>query len=542
MNMLKRVMLAGIMGAMAETLAACDRSTPQEAEGPNINLAVETSSGKVAGLDEAGIAVFRGIPYAAAPVGDLRWKPPQKAAAWAGVRDAKTFGPGCVQLPPDPSGPPGIPGASLSEDCLFLNIWVPPHESSEKLPVMVHIHGGGLQSGGADFKGALSVDGDGMAKRGIVYVSIQYRLGVMGFMAHPQLTRESPEGVSGNYGLLDQIAALEWVRDNIAAFGGDPGRVTIFGGSGGATACLYLMTSPKAEGLFHGVISQSALGLVIPPRTVLKQAESIGAGMGPDVSALRAMPPEQILQKMAALPPALRDPIGFPFFPNVDGVVLPDQPALLFATGRVAKVPLIAGWASEDGGVGLAGVGPMSVEAWKGFAQAAMPAAPEKFLATFPAATDADVPRATARFFTDWGFAYDAYTSTRAVARAGGRAWLYEFSRANPRIWPAPPGVNRGAFHASDMAYAIGHYEGEVTAPDVYNEMDRAIGQAMTGAWVQFARTGDPNGPGLKEWRPVGSGVLERMEFGDHVGMGSPANAQALKVLDGILDGSSAPH
>jgi para-nitrobenzyl esterase len=222
--------------------------------------------------------------------------------------------------------------------------------------------------------------------------------------------------------------------------------------------------------------------------------------------------------------------------------VLPDQPALMFATGRVAKVPVIAGWASEDGSVMSASLPPSpTVKDWQAFVRQTLPMAADAVFATFPTKTDADVGRAALRFFSDWSFAYDAYASMRAVAQNGGKAWLYEFTRANPRIWPAPQGVERGAFHASDMAYAIGHYEGEVTPPEVYDETDRVIGRAMTGAWVQFVKTGNPNGPGLAEWRNVAPGSTERMEFGEKLGMGPPTNAAALNAYDQLLAKLAAP-
>ena len=306
---------------------------------------VKTVSGAVKGTTstDGRLRIFRGIPYAAPPVGELRWKAPSPAAAWEGIRDATEAGPHCVQGPIFGDITFSRPA---SEDCLNLNIWTPATAPGDRLPVMVWIHGGGFQAGAGPEP---RHDGDALARKGIVVVTLNYRLGVFGFLAHPELTRESGRQASGNYGLLDQVAALRWVRDNIAAFGGDPGNVTIFGESAGSFAVSALMASPIASGLFHRAIGESGAyfttgsgTLALQPLSVTEQqgvtfASSVGAET---LAALRAKPAEELLKVALKTQPW--------FTPNLDGYVLSEDVAAIYAAGKQARVPLLAGWNADE--------------------------------------------------------------------------------------------------------------------------------------------------------------------------------------------------
>jgi para-nitrobenzyl esterase len=311
---------------------------------------VRTETGFVSGVQGRSpeIRVFKGIPYAAPPVGSLRWRPPQPAAKWAGVRSAGQFSDACAQQEP-PDGQPA------SEDCLYLNVWTPGKSADDRLPVMFWIHGGGLRSGAASM---IHYDGEALAKRGVVLVSINYRLGWLGYFAHPELTRESERNVSGNYGLLDQIAALQWVHKNIAAFGGDPNKVTIFGQSGGSRSANALVVSPLAKGLFRGVIAESHT--LFPKALSLLDAEKLGARFAESQGAtslaqLRAKPAKDLVKGTAATA----------YSPNVDGWVLPADPYTVFAEGKQNDVSLLAGSNADD-----AQEPPLSFEAQTFLAQA----------------------------------------------------------------------------------------------------------------------------------------------------------------------------
>src|SRR5580692_807685 len=304
---------------------------------------VKTGSGALEGTgpQASGVREFKGIPFAQPPIGSLRWRAPQSVAAWNGVRQAKEFGPRCMQQPI--YGDMGFRSNGMSEDCLYLNVWTPAKSGGEKLPVMVYFFGGGFMAGdGSEPR----YDGESMATKGIVAITVNYRLGVFGFLAHPELTKESPHHVSGNYALLDQNAALQWVHQNIAAFGGDPGRVTIAGESAGSIAVSAQMASPLSKDLIAGAIGESGSILGALPAGPLAAAEEQGAkfltAVGTaDVAALRAMPADQLVTAAGKQ--------GMPRFnPVVDGYFFPQAPAAIFAAGKQADVPLLAGWNSEE--------------------------------------------------------------------------------------------------------------------------------------------------------------------------------------------------
>jgi para-nitrobenzyl esterase len=447
-----------------------------------LDLTVTIASGRLRGAG-GGVASFKGIPYAAAPVGRLRWRAPEDPAAWRNIRDATQFGPQCPQ--PQPS-------AAVNEDCLSLNVWTSARSASERLPVMVWIHGGGF------FRGSGSnpaYDGEALARRGVVLVTLNYRLGALGFLTHPALSRESARGVSGNYGLLDQIAALRWVQQNIAHFGGDPANITVFGESGGANSICILMVSPLAKGLFHRAILQS-LPLMFQPMRRLREAyagvasaEADGASRVADIDLARRMSAEEIVNQFA---PAPTLSTGVHFYPVVDGWLLPEDPAVLIQAQGRTLVPVLMGYGADEGNFFLANA-PNSLSGFQAFAAHKFPQTPfESILAMYPAKTDAEAPMALAQFFGD----YELLTSTVLTARAMARrnnVYLYQFSRVGPRsrrLW-------NGAAHTADIPYVFDH----VAIPsDDFDPSDMAVSEAMVGAWVHFAKAGNPNGPNLPEW------------------------------------------
>ena len=484
-------------GAAAALLLLAAAATGASAE------PVKTTGGLVEGttIGDSEIRIYKSIPFAAPPVGELRWQAPRPASPWQGVRSEREFGPRCLQgkIFDD------IVFDSLSEDCLTLNIWTPARTAADKLPVMVWIHGGGFQAGaGAEPRH----DGEAFARKNVVLVTVNYRLGVFGFLAHPELTRESGRHASGNYGLLDQVAALEWVRDNIATFGGDPGNVTIFGESAGSFAVSALMASPLARGLFHKAIGQSGAfftterGTLAPRR--LADAEQAGvkfaAGLGAEsLAALRAKSGDEVLQAAMKTQPW--------FSPIVDGYFLPETVQTVFAAGRQAQVPLLAGWNADEIRAGVV-LGPRKPTAQsfvedtrKRFGEHA-----DAILQSYPAGTDAEALESAAALGSDMFIGYATWKWLE-MHRETGRATVYRYSF--DRKIPVPPGhtVNGvaatsrdiGARHAGEIEYVFGALERSL--PKVpWEEADRRLSDAMTTYWANFARSGNPNGTGVPEW------------------------------------------
>jgi para-nitrobenzyl esterase len=462
---------------------------------------VRTTAGVVAGTaepDGRGLA-FRGIPFAAPPVGDRRWREPQPVAPWPGVRQATAFGPRCEQ---GPIYDDMVFRDQPSEDCLYLNVWTPARSPAEKRPVMVWIHGGGFQAGSASEP---RQDGARLAGKGVVVVSFNYRLGVFGFFAHPSLTKESGRGASGNYGLLDQVAALRWVRDNVAAFGGDPGNVTIFGESAGSLSVSALVASPLARGLFHRAIGESGAYLgrgVLEPMSLAaseemgsKFAASIGAESLP---ALRAKPADEILPASLEVQPW--------FAPTVDGYALPRDPNALYAAGEQAHVPLLAGSNADEvrAGVVLAREKP-TAKSFTEQIRSRFGGAAGAVLEVYPAGSDAEALESAAAFAGDMFLSYGTWKWTDVHGRTGGSAvYRYEFDRKIPvapgtKVDGVPAtAADVGACHAGEIEYVFGTLD---SRPDVpWEPADRQISERMMAYWSNFARTGDPNGPGLPPW------------------------------------------
>jgi para-nitrobenzyl esterase len=460
---------------------------------------VAAPAGTVTGSEAKGVRVFKGIPYAAPPVGKLRWAPPQPALAWDGARDATRFGAACLQ--PKPRGPSiyGWDLPAMSEDCLSLNIWAP--EDAANAPVFVWIHGGALTSGSG---GDPLYDGSALAARGIVVVSINYRLGALGWLAHPALSAESVDGVSGNYGLLDQIAALQWVKRNIGAFGGSAGNVTIAGESAGALSVMYLMTAPQARGLFHKAVAQSAymvsapalrgaLNGMVPAET---QGADLAAKLGAaDLAALRAMPAEEIAEKAPAT--------GYFPFPVIDGQVVPRQLVDSFDRNEQAAVPILAGFnAGEIRSLRfLLPKPPAGVAAYEAAVRTGYGDLAGAFLARYPAkAIEESMLAATRDAMYGW-------TSERLVsnqAALGQGAYYYYFDHG----YPAMQEWNLHAFHAAELPYVFGT-AGRTPPlwpkiPDSLTE--RKLAGAMGDYWASFAATGIPRAKDAPDWPSYADG------------------------------------
>jgi para-nitrobenzyl esterase len=463
------------------------------------SLRIKTDKGEVEGelTADKQVRAFKGIPYAAPPVGDLRWQPPQPAEKWRRTLEAKEFGSHCIQSGSYNDMVFHDPGPS--EDCLTLNVWAPAKVKPGTLPVMVWIYGGGFAAGGTS---EARQDGQFLAHRNVVIVSMNYRLGIFGFFAHPELTAESSHHASGNYGLLDQTAALTWVRDNIAAFGGDPSNVTIFGESAGSISVSAQMASPIARGLFSKAIGESGgafstTGLTFDPREEVEQrnmAFAQAAFNTTSLAALRKLPTDTILQAATAktTPPPPR------FAPNVDGYFLPDSVPNLYAAGHQAHVPLLAGWnADEARGQVILAKTPTTADTFAATAQTEFGASAQKFLAAYPATTDAEAVTSAGDYASDRFIAYSTWRWLEAHAETG-KSPVYRY-----RLDLGSPGDKYhstliGAFHSDDIEYVFGTLDSRAEA--TWRPEDRKLSDLIGTYWTNFARTGDPNAPGLPIW------------------------------------------
>jgi para-nitrobenzyl esterase len=454
-------------------------------------LTVKTAQGKVRGktINDGKVKAFLGLPYAAPPVGDLRWKAPEPPARWKGVRDATVYGPHCAQnsVFADMIFEDSVP----SEDCLYLNVYAPSDaKAKSKLPVMFWIHGGGYAGGAASEP---RHNGDFLPLKGVVLVTINYRSGVFGFLATNELAREG-DGAAGNYGLMDMIAALHWVNANIAKFGGDPDNVTIFGESAGSFAVSTLMASPMAQGLFEKAIGESGAafpgGLSLGGETVDEQTKEGDAWMdsvgAKSLKELRAMPTSEILAGAAKK--------GAPnFFPDIDGRVLNQSVAETFAEGKQARVPLLAGWNRDEASFMAEG---MTAEKWKAFAAERFGSRSAEFLTLYPGDTDEQAVRSAIDYGSDAFIAFGTWKWVEAQVKTGDApVYRYYFELAAP---PSKFHPGSFAFHSDDIEYVFGTLDSRPGV--VWRPEDRKLSDEMMSYWANFARTGDPNGPGLPEW------------------------------------------
>ena len=496
----------------------------------SINGNIRVDGGLISGTTADGVTSYKGIPFAAPPVGELRWKTPQPVVAWEGVRACNDFGPECPQAPYPQASLYYSPPQKQSEDCLYLNVWTGA-KAGEKRPVMVWIHGGALTRG----TGATpTYNGAAFAKKGVVLVTINYRLGPLGYLAHSELTAESPNHASGNYGSLDQIAALKWVQKNIAAFGGDPGRVTIFGESAGSWSVNVLVASPLAKGLFHRAIGES--GGQFGPMTYLKEdrdkmpsAEKIGAAFakaaGADsIKALRAVPAEKIVELFN------NDAEGRKFRsqPNVDGWVLPDEIRNIFARGKQNDVPVIVGSnANEMTSLMTPLALPKTIEDYRKRVESQYGDAAKEFDAVYPVKTEAEIAAAYLGILRDVTFTLPMRTWARQTATGRSKAYLYFFSHAPPN----PNSKYLGAYHAGEIAYVFNNLNRQNA---MMTQDDAKLSEMMMSYWVNFATTGDPNGKGLLKWTPYDRNTEAYIDFGDTVQMRNHLLKDQLDFLEQV--------
>jgi len=495
-------------------------AAPLASAPPQVQDPIKVEQGELSGAvgKNASIRVYKGIPYAAPPVGNLRWRPPQPPVNWQGVRKGNAFGNSCMQIPYPPVSVLFREVAPAdSEDCLYLNIWTPAKSSGDRLPVMVWIHGGGFGHGAG---GSSGYDGENLAAKGVVVVTINYRLGIFGLLALPELTAESPHHASGNYAFMDQVAALRWVKKNITALGGDPNCVTIFGESAGSESVSVLQASPLAKGLFQRAIGES--GGALGPMVHLEEAERNGAkiaaaaGLTSDVLArLRAMPAEDLLK--ATNEDDLAD--------IVDGWVLPKELHEIFTEGKQNDVALIVGNNDKEGSIVPPPNGHVSAAEFIQNARNRYGEMADDFLKIYPANSDEQALNSYFASFRDGQFGWQMWTWARLQSETGHqRAYRYYFDRVAPGF----AAVRLGAFHGSDIAYVFETFPFRVP----YGDTDRKLGDAMSSYWVNFAKKGDPNAAGLPNWPayvPADDAVID---FGDQVTVRAHVNQAGLDFFD----------
>ena len=489
---------------------------------------VKVEEGLLQGTSEDGLTVYRGIPFAAPPVGDLRWRAPQSAAKWDGVRKAVKFAPGPIQSW----------GAQeeKSEDCLYLNVWTPARSPGDRIAVLVWIYGGGFNGGSTSDP---TCSGEKLARKGVVLVSVAYRVGRLGFLAHPELSAENPDHVSGNYGLLDMIAGLRWVKNNIAAFGGDPGKVTIFGESAGAIAVSMLCASPIAKGLFSGAVSESG-GSFGPPRSTtypgenmkrLADAERDGedylrsAGVA-SIAELRKIPADKL--PMSGFGKGMAWPI-------IDGWLIPDDQYKLYEAGKFNDTPILVGYNSDEGasfsppktpGDYIAGV------------RARYGKIADDLLKAYPVDSNS-VPKTARDLARDAAFGWHTWIWARLQSKIGkSRAFYYYFDH-HPDFPEGSPKAGYGSPHGQDVAYVFQHLNPK--SPEA-TSTDGEISEAMATYWTNFAKRGDPNGEGVPVWPAFKDENPVVMYFGQSPHTGPVPGAESLKSLDAYFKWRRTPE
>jgi len=482
---------------------------------------VKVQEGLLQGTFEDGLTVYKGIPFAAPPVGNLRWRAPQPASNWEGVMQATKFAPAPMQ--------DGNPPSGKSEDCLYLNVWTPAKSADERIPVLVWIYGGGFSFGSTSEP---VCSGEILAKKGVVLVSIAYRVGQLGFLVHPELSAESPDHVSGNYGLLDMIAGLQWIQKNIAAFGGDPNKVTIFGESAGGISVSMLCASPLAKGLFHGAISQSG-GSFGPTRPTtfpgenmkpLKQAEIEGISFAQKLGVSTIAE----LRKISAdsLPSGWGMPGGWPI---VDGYVIPDDQHRLYEAGKFNDVPVLIGYNSDEGASFSREKTPdeylAGVKARYGkFAEELIKADP---------VGEKTIPKTARDLARDAAFGWHTWSWARLQAKTGKSKVYYYYFDQHPAYPENSPYFGYGSPHGQDVAYVFQHLD---TSNPQTTKSDLEISEAMGNYWTNFAKYGDPNGKGVLEWPAFSDANPVVMYFSQTPHTGSVPSAESLKILDAYFN------
>jgi para-nitrobenzyl esterase len=486
---------------------------------------VQLDSGMISGIAGASaeVQVYKGIPYAAPPVGNLRWREPQPAAHWDGVRKADQFGAICTQAAGRGANASAKPPVT-SEDCLFLNVWTAAASARDRRPVMVWIHPGGYQTGSGSTPG---FDGEGLAKKGVVLVTINYRLGVFGFFSHPELTKESEHHASGNYALMDQAAALRWVQKNIAGFGGDPQRVTVFGDSAGSSSIANLMGSPRAKGLFQRAVGESGawMGLSLTSTRTLAEAEQAGVKIAEGLHAqtldeLRTKSAEDLLKA------------GRGGGPVIDGWFLPEDVGAIFAQHKQNDVPLLGGSNKDEGTFFLQ---PTTADKFMERSRMRYGDQADAFLKLYPAGSDDEANASQLAAFRD-ELAFVMRVWARAQTKTGrSKAFLYYFTHD-----PPPPvgatargGFGSGATHGSEAQYVFQN----LLPPRAWTDLDHQVSDMLSSYWVNFATNGDPNGKGLAKWPAFDDRKSDRpMVLGDQAEVGPAPNAAQLAFFESVYE------
>jgi para-nitrobenzyl esterase len=483
---------------------------------------VKTNAGMVSGSvnSDGTVHIFKGIPFAAPPVGNLRWKEPQPVTPWTGVKQCTTFSASPMQPKPDEFGVYTreflIPYEPISEDCLYLNVWTSAKSSTDKKPVLVYIYGGGFGSGGA---ACPIYDGEAIAKKGVVFVVINYRVGVFGFFAHPELSKESGHNASGNYGLMDQLAALKWVKQNIKNFGGDPGNVTIAGQSAGSMSVNCLVASPLGKGLFQKAIAESGASFLNPRgNPTLQQAEQSGEKLAQDlkvnsIADMRNIPAADLLNKWQARP-------------IIDGYVLPETIAGTFASNKENPVALLTGWNEDDAFVGKL----KTAEEYKKQIAEQYGGKAATFLQHYPGNTDAEAARSQINISRDQIFGIQNYTWANVQSnKKQAKVYVYRFTR---RLPATPDFVKYGAFHTGEVAYA---YDNLKFLNRPWEPIDQQLATTVSTYWTNFAKTGDPNGDGLPLWPSYNAADHQIMILGETPVAKPLSDKAALDFMVGLM-------
>ena len=506
---------------------------------------VKIANGELEGVNESGIKTFKGVPFAAPPVGNLRWREPQPVVNWTGVRKADNFGPRAMQLPV--FGDMNFRSNGMSEDCLYLNVWTPSKTGNEKLPVLVYFYGGGFIAGdGSEPR----YDGESLARRGIVTVTVNYRLGIFGFFVHPELTKESPHHASGNYGLLDQSAALVWVQKNIAAFGGDPKKVTIAGESAGSFSVSAQMASPLSRNIIAGAIGESGSLLGLNPTASLKDAEKSGTDFAAIVKAnsltdLRAIPAEDLLK---ATSKAGRFPVC------VDGYFFPKSPLEIYQSGEQAHVPLLVGWNSQENSYqSIIGDSKPTVENYKKGVEKMYGDKSTQVLRVYNASTDEEVEQVATALAGDRFIGYSTWKWSDIQSKTGQRpVYRYLYARPRPQmrsemgnataglaggvirdtlstnVHKAP--IAKGAVHSAEIEYALGN----LPTNRVYDWQpeDYAVSEIMQTFFANFIKTGNPNGLGVPEWKSIDNKSVHVMHIDVNTKLVEDKNGERYLLLE----------
>jgi len=473
---------------------------------------IQTDSGLVSGISTDEIRIYKGIPFAAPPTGDLRWRPPQPVVPWQGIRQCTEFGPDPYQYRTSLASP----SEAIDEDCLYLNVWTPAKKRSDQLPVMVWLYGGDFRFGAGS---APLYDGTTLAHHGVIVVTFNYRVGPIGFLAHPLLSKESDYNSSGNYGILDQIATLKWVQNNIAAFGGDPNNVTIFGESAGAISVACLMVSPLAKGLFHRAISQSLaeFGLfahirdnhhgVDPAENMgIRLAKDLGCDSASDpIAAMRAKSANEVM--IAGMPPLSYLQSGYRYGPIVDGWILPGLPLNLFEAGKQQDIPYLLGSNADEWSLFLLYL-PTNLESYQSY-----------------------INRTFEQVLTLYAFTCTAKAYADAMSNVKSEAYFYQFARI-------PPGaINIGAFHALEIAYVFGNLIPILPTPDpdsYFDDTDKMLSEDIIGYWTRFAAHGDPNDPEAIQWPTYDEKSDKYLDFGDKIEVKTGLYTEACSIFQKI--------